>query len=213
MSNAYIAPSTYGTSEHGASGRSGHVLNDQGGRLVGVVVTDAEHAQAPPSERDRVARAPVEHGALDRGRIGGHAVQPLQLEPKHPVLRLRDRTACRAYRLRSVARAGDELADFRGSTGARTRCSLWPVSRCQPLPDFPQPCDSRLEQRSANGPGRIRTCDLGIKSPATRAAASCPRLKSAESSLRRGCSKRSQIAPFGDKLVRAPVRAVRPRIA
>jgi hypothetical protein len=144
---------------------------------------------------------------------GGHAVQPLQLEPKHPVLRLRDRTACRAYRLRSVARAGDELADFRGSTGARTRCSLWPVSRCQPLPDFPQPCDSRLEQRSANGPGRIRTCDLGIKSPATRAAASCPRLKSAENSLRRGCSKRSQIAPFGDKLVRAPVRAVRPRIA
>jgi hypothetical protein len=44
-----------------ASGRSGHVLYDQCGRLVGVVVTDAEHPQPPVSaERDLVALTPAE---------------------------------------------------------------------------------------------------------------------------------------------------------
>jgi hypothetical protein len=49
---------TYAASVRGASGRSGHVLNDQRGRLIGVVVTDAEDAQRPSPKGDRVAGLP-----------------------------------------------------------------------------------------------------------------------------------------------------------
>jgi hypothetical protein len=46
----------YGTSGGAASGRSGHVLDDQHGRLIRVVVADAEDAQPPLGrERDLVA--------------------------------------------------------------------------------------------------------------------------------------------------------------
>jgi hypothetical protein len=48
-----------------ASGRTGHVLNDQHGRLICVFIADAEHAQAPVStQRDDVALVPDERWSL-----------------------------------------------------------------------------------------------------------------------------------------------------
>ena len=47
----------------------GHVLDDQHGRLVGVVVANAEHTQRPAwAQRDRVALAPGENRAPVRRR-------------------------------------------------------------------------------------------------------------------------------------------------
>ena len=48
-----------GTSSCGPSDSSGHVLNDQHRRLIGVVIANANNAQRPLPQRDLVPRAPV----------------------------------------------------------------------------------------------------------------------------------------------------------
>jgi hypothetical protein len=51
-------------------------------------------------ERDRVAGVPGEDGGLERRRVGGCPVKPLELERVgHPVPPVGDRTANRAYRV------------------------------------------------------------------------------------------------------------------
>ena len=58
----------------------GHALDDQGRRLIGVVVTDAENAEASvAAERDRVAGPPVRDSHPDGGRVGGCAVRVVSL--------------------------------------------------------------------------------------------------------------------------------------
>jgi hypothetical protein len=59
----------------------------------------------------------------------------------------------------------------------------------------------------AIGPGAIRTLDLGIKSPAKQAAASCTALKEAANRTTRRCNKLQRTAACGDKHVRASVHA------
>jgi hypothetical protein len=54
-----------------------------------------------------------------------------------------------------------------------------------------------------NGPGRDRTCDLGIKSPARQHAAGCSELKDAANRADDRCSKQQRAAPNGDKRLRA----------
>jgi hypothetical protein len=73
----------------GVSGSSGHVLNDQHGRLFGVVVSLPDHAWLPAPERDHVARSPVRYRALERGWLGRRTVDRLEPEQKpcHPILR------------------------------------------------------------------------------------------------------------------------------
>src|SRR5712691_11973016 len=54
-----------------------------------------------------------------------------------------------------------------------------------------------------DGPGRDRTCDLGIKSPARQHAAGCSELKDAANRADDRCSKQQRAAPNGDKRLRA----------
>src|SRR6266536_34110 len=56
-------------------------------------------------------------------------------------------------------------------------------------------------------PGRIRTCDPRIRSPARLPATSCAKWKRAANGVTRRCSKLQRNAPCGDKPVRAFVRA------
>jgi hypothetical protein len=73
---------TYAALARRASGRCGQVLDDQGGRLVGVVVADAEHAQRPlAGQRDLVALPPVERRAPEGGRLGGQGHIVLHYNP------------------------------------------------------------------------------------------------------------------------------------
>jgi hypothetical protein len=60
------------------------------------------------------------------------------------------------------------------------------------------------EERPANldGPGRDRTCDLGIKSPARQAATNCTELKRAANRDNDCCNKLQRNAACGDKPVR-----------
>jgi hypothetical protein len=72
---------TYDTSWRRARRSSGQVLNDQDGRLVGVIVANANDLERPVRpERDRVAGSPVRDGAPDRGRLGRRPVGLLELE-------------------------------------------------------------------------------------------------------------------------------------
>src|SRR6266511_2997017 len=57
-------------------------------------------------------------------------------------------------------------------------------------------------QVNCHGPGRNRTCDLGIKSPARRAATSGARLKRAATGANRRCNELQRNAPEGEKPVR-----------
>lgn len=57
---------------------SGHVLNDQHRRFVRVLVSNADHAQGPMPEWDRVARSPVWDSARKRRRLSRHAVSRLE---------------------------------------------------------------------------------------------------------------------------------------
>jgi hypothetical protein len=54
-----------------------------------------------------------------------------------------------------------------------------------------------------DGPGRDRTCDLGIKSPARQHAAGCSELKDAANRADHRCSKQQRAASNGDKRLRA----------
>src|SRR6478752_6565781 len=67
---------------------SRHVLNDQNGRLVGVVVSLAECSKNAPAEMDRVARRPSPEPRSMGRRLGGRAVCCLEPEkkPSHPIL-------------------------------------------------------------------------------------------------------------------------------
>jgi hypothetical protein len=56
--------------------------------------------------------------------------------------------------------------------------------------------------------GQIRTCGLGIKSPDRRHAADRDKLKDAANCTDDRCSDRQPTAPFGDKRLRAFLRAV-----
>jgi hypothetical protein len=57
-----------------------HLLHDQSGRLIGVVVSFANHAERSLAEMDRVAGAPVRNGRLESHRVSRDAV--LVLEPE-----------------------------------------------------------------------------------------------------------------------------------
>lgn len=59
-----------------------------------------------------------------------------------------------------------------------------------------------------DGPGRTRTCDLGIKSPVERAEACSVRLHEAATYAVCGCCELQQVATAGDRPVRASVRAL-----
>jgi hypothetical protein len=60
----------------------------------------------------------------------------------------------------------------------------------------------------AYGPGRDRTCDLGIKSPAEEAAAKCEKLKQPANRTGGRCSELQRTAPSGDKRLRAFLRVI-----
>jgi hypothetical protein len=57
-----------------------NVLDDQDGRLVGVVVSLSNDAECPPADEDRVAGAPARFGRLESRRVSHGAV--LGLEPE-----------------------------------------------------------------------------------------------------------------------------------
>jgi len=80
------------------------------------------------------------------------------------------------------------------ASGTKSAWSGKPVS--------PLPCLAAF----FHGPGWDRTSDLGIKSPAERAATSCARWQDAETRPLRGCSRQKRDAAHGDKRVRAFVR-------
>src|SRR5215211_3271055 len=61
--------------------------------------------------------------------------------------------------------------------------------------------------RPFGGPGRNRTCDLGIKSPSGRVATHGDELKEPATETFRGCNELQRNAGFGDKPVRAFVRS------
>ena len=74
----------------------------------------------------------------------------------------------------------------------------------------PNPSDGRLGSRGglirvtvrlSDGPGRDRTCDLGIKTPAGVAASSCDQWKMAAKSTFANCDEQQQIAGCGDQSV------------
>jgi len=62
-------------------------------------------------------------------------------------------------------------------------------------------------QAVSDGPGRDRTCDLGIKSPAGQAATCCEKLKRAANRAKQRCNELKRTAACGDEPVRASVRA------
>jgi hypothetical protein len=65
----------------------------------------------------------------------------------------------------------------------------------------------------SHGPGRFRTCDLGIKSPAEQAANPLQEIETGcKSPEFMRCNELQQIALCRDKPVRASVRARRPRL-
>jgi hypothetical protein len=53
----------------------------------------------------------------------------------------------------------------------------------------------------SHGPGRFRTCDLGIKSPAEVIAAGCDEMQIAEAMRVQRCNVMQHSAPRGDKPV------------
>ena len=59
----------------------------------------------------------------------------------------------------------------------------------------------------SHGPGRDRTCDLGIKSPAKQAATHRRTLKVPANQASRRRNEQRRMTPFGDESVRASVRA------
>ncbi len=63
--------------------------------------------------------------------------------------------------------------------------------------------NSACKSTKSDGPGRTRTCDLGIKSPARQHAAGCSELKDAANRADDRCSKQQRAAPNGDKRLRA----------
>jgi hypothetical protein len=74
--------------ERGASGSSGHVLNDQHRWLVAVGVALHDHNQRPLPQWDRVAGAPVRDRAIQRRGLGRYAVQRLEPEQGNQPIRL-----------------------------------------------------------------------------------------------------------------------------
>lgn len=61
-------PTGIGAGQLGGSAgltRLDYILDDQDRRLVGVVVADADHTQCLMPEVNRLARAPVRHGAAE----------------------------------------------------------------------------------------------------------------------------------------------------
>jgi hypothetical protein len=83
-----------------AGNSSIHVVHDQDRRLVGFVVSLANHAQRPVPEVNRVSRLPIGDGGTQRRRLGRSTVGGL--EPEQKAIRFLlfawGRTARRAYR-------------------------------------------------------------------------------------------------------------------
>ena len=76
--------------------------------------------------------------------------------------------------------------------------------RCGPSTDIdPAQATGRRIGHESDGPGRDRTCDLGVKSPARQHAGGCNELKDAANRADDRCSKQQRAAPNGDKRLRA----------
>jgi hypothetical protein len=110
--------------------------------------------------------------------------------------RVATRFGVRKRRRNPLARAETSCTWRRDAAGAAAKA----VRRGTPRrpnrpPNCAKPCKS-------NGPGRDRTCDLGIKSPAQQAATSCRPLKRAATGANDPCNEPQRIAACGDKPVR-----------
>ena len=102
-----------------------------------------------------------------------------------------------------IARAASSCNEYAGSCSdlksspATSRLRVQTHVRARAPARAKTPCKSY-------GPGRDRTCDLGIKSPAKRGAASCGRLKGAANTPVVDCEKLQRIEPAGGQRLRAP---------
>jgi len=147
-----------------------------------------------PSSQSRCVPAEALVEALDEANQNGPEDGTVGPSVSRRLLRLRSILK----RSGSAARAWPRSARCSAPSGTAARRKARTPSSGRQL--WPWPAQ-RVCRHFSDGPGRSRTCDLGIKSPAGIAAATSEQRKLAATRPDRGCNELNQTAGPGDEPV------------